>query len=47
MEKQKRRVSFREFLKEKGINPNIGNEASRFYNQTKYKALLTEWKGGV
>lgn len=36
--------TFKEYCKEHGINYNIGNEASRFYNKQLYKEMLTQWK---
>ena len=37
--------TFKEFLKSKQINQNIGNEASQYYNSVRHKELLAEWKG--
>ena len=37
-------LTFKEYCKREGVNYNIGNLASRFYDGKLYQELIAKWK---
>lgn len=36
--------TFKDYCREKGLNENVGNEASRYYDKELYERYLKYWK---